>query len=295
MKILNKLLNNCRESDRQIGKEIDLSGGAVKSRIEKMLQSNIIQDFMLKIEPAVFGFGIFYIVVSGRDIEEILQQVKLVGEPFLVVPCVGGVSVCGIVVKENVQEKIELAKNLMTNVRVLSIFEAENLGVNSSLTKTDLVIINELLKNPRERIENLARETNLSTKTVTRLIEKLQNDPSFQFTLIYEPTKFEGYIPHAVLTSITGNLNIMLKKLESKFSNNFLQIPFLAKNQIVLFMYSDNIFKLDDITQRVRETPGVNTADLFIPKKIALPQKWIKKAMEEAQTSSTLHLVYQTH
>ena len=74
-----------------------------------------------------------------------------------------------------------------------------------------------------------------------------------------------------------------------------MQIPFIAKNQIVLFMYSDNIFKLDDITQRVRETSGVDSADLFIPKKIIFPQKWIQNAIFEANKSPTLHLMYQTN
>ena len=295
MQILNRLLNNCRESDRQIGRQIGISGGAVKSRIHKMLEAGVIEYFSLKIEPPVLGYGVFYIVVTGRDFDAILEQVKLVGEPFVIVPCVGGITVCGIVVRENVQQKIELAKNLMKDVRVLTIFEAENPGVNSNLTKTDLSIVNELMKNPRQKIDDIAKSTSLSTKTITRSIEKLQNDDAIQFTLVYDPTKIEGYIPHAILTWVTEDLDQTLKKLEKEFSKSFMQIPFIAKNQIVLFMYSDNIFKLDDITQRVRETPGVNSADLFIPKKIVFPQKWIQNAISDADKSPTLHLVYQTN
>ena len=295
MQILSRLLNNCRESDRQIGKQLGISGGAVKSRIKKMQEAKVIEYFALKIEPPVLGYGVFYIVVTGRDSNTILEQVKLVGEPFLIVPCIGGVTVCGIVVKENVQQKIELAKNLMRDVRVLTIFEAENPGINSNLTKTDLAIINELMKDPRQKIESIAKMTELSTKTVTRSIEKLQNDEAIQFTLVYEPTKIDNYIPHAIMTWIAGDLEETLKKLELEFGESFLQIPFIAKNQIVLFMYSDNIFKLDDLTQRVRNVSGVESADLFIPKKIVFPQKWIQNAILDANKSPTLHLMYQTN
>ena len=38
IKILSRLLNNCRESDRQIGIELDISGGAVRTRIRKMIK-----------------------------------------------------------------------------------------------------------------------------------------------------------------------------------------------------------------------------------------------------------------
>lgn len=295
MQILSRLLNNCRESDRQIGKEIGLTGGAVKSRIKKMQESGVIEYFSVKIEPPVLGYGVFYFVVSGRDFNEILKQLKLIGEPYIVVPCVGGVTVCGIVVKENVQQKIELAKNLLKDLRVLTIFESQSPGVNANMTKTDLMIIEELLKNPREKIEVIAKNTDLSTKTVTRAIEKFQNDASIQFTLVYEPTKIQGYIPYAILSWISEDFENTLKKLEEKFSEKFLQIPFIAKNQIVLFMYSNDIFKLDDITQEVREVEGVDSADLFIPKKIVFPPEWIQNAVKEAEKSPTLHLMYETH
>ena len=295
MQILSRLLNNCREPDRQIGIEVGISGGAVKSRIKKMIKNGIIEFFTLKIEPPVLGYGVLYFVVTGEDLDEILQQVKLIGEPFFVVPCVGGITVCSIVVKENVQQKIELAKNLMKDVRVLNIFEAENPGVSSNLTKTDLEIINKLMKDPRQKIEDIAKKTDLSTKTITRSIEKLQNDDAVQFTLVYEPTKLEGYIPYCILTWIDGDLKQTLDVLKNEFSEYFMQIPFIAKNQIVLFMYSDDIFKLDELTQQARKIPGVRTADLFIPKKIAFPQEWIKDAVAEAKKSPTLHLMYQTN
>jgi DNA-binding Lrp family transcriptional regulator len=221
--------------------------------------------------------------------------VELVGEPFLLVPCVGGVTVCGIVVRENVSQKIELAKSLMKDVRLLSIFEAENPGVRSDLTKTDVDIIDQLLKEPRMKIEDLAKKTKLSTKTIARSLKKLQSDEAIQFTTIYDPSKFGQYIPFAVLVWIDGNLDETIKSLKRGFSDSFLQKPFLAKNQVVLFLFSNNIFELDNITQKIRKVKGVASADLFIPKKISFPQKWVTNAIKAAKASEKLHLAYQTN
>ena len=295
MKILNMLLDNCRESDRQIGKIIGISGGAVKSRIQKMIDNKVIQKFTLKIEPPILGYNLFYVVVTGENKDDILKQVKLIGDPFLVVPCVGGITVCGIVVKENVEQKIELTKNLMRDVRVLSIFNAENPGISSDLTRTDLEIIEKLLQKPRAKIDEIARATNFSTKTITRSIEKLQNDDAILFSLLYDPEKLSGYVPYAILVWVENDFKKTLKTLEKKFSNSFLQKPFIAKNQIVLFMYSDNIFKLDELTQNVRDVDGVKFADLFIPKEINLPTKWISDSIKLSKSSKKLHLEYQTH
>ncbi|MFB5603034.1 MAG: AsnC family transcriptional regulator [Candidatus Nitrosomaritimum aestuariumsis] len=295
IKILSRLLNNCRESDRQIGKELGISGGSVRARIRKMEDSQIIENFTIKVDPPVLGLGVLYIVVSGQNIKEILKQIRLVGKPFFVVPCVGGVTVCGIVAKENLQEKIELVNNLMRDVRVLSIFEAENPGFDSNLTKTDLEILEELMKNPRQKIESISKKTNLSTKTITRCIEKLNENQGIQFTVVYDPTKIKNFIPHAILTWIDGNLQETLSNLEKEFSESFLQIPFIAKNQIVLFMYSKDIFSMDDLTHKVRGIKNIKSADLFIPKKITFLNEWIELAIEELKKSSTLHLVYQTN
>ncbi len=295
MKILNLLLDNCRESDRQIGKKIGISGGAVKSRIQKIEKNGVIEKYTLKIEPPILGYNLFYVVVTGQNQEDILKQARLVGEVYLIVPCVGGITVCGIIVTENVEKKIELAKNLMKDVRVLSIFQAENIGIPTNLTRTDLQIIEKLIKDPQAKIEELAKSTKLSSKTVTRALEKFQKDDAILFTLVYDPVKLSGYIPYAILVGIKDDFKITLEKLEKKFSKSFLQKPFLAKNQIVLFMYSDDIFKLDYLTQKVRETDGVFTADLFIPKKITFPIKWVTDAMKVAKNSKKLHLVYQTH
>lgn len=295
IKILSRLLNNCRESDRNIGKELGISGGAVRARIKKMEESKMIENFTIKVEPPIFGFGVLYLVVSGQNIKEILEQIALVGEPFFVVPCIGGITVCGIVVKENLQQKIKLANKLMKNVRVLSIFEAESPGFNSNLTKTDLEILEQLIKDPRKKIENLSKDSGLSTKTITRCIEKLHENEGIQFTVIYDPIKIQGFIPHAILAWIDGDLKETLKKMNGEFHDSFIQMPFIAKNQIVLFMYSNNIFGMDELTQRVRNMDNVKSVDLFIPKTVSLPLKWLKEAITEAKKSPTLHLGYQTN
>ncbi len=64
----------------------------------------------------------------------------------------------------------------MKDVRVLSIFEAENPGFSSNFTKTDLEILEELIKDPRQKIEKIAKNTKMSTKTITRCIEKYERN-----------------------------------------------------------------------------------------------------------------------
>jgi DNA-binding Lrp family transcriptional regulator len=260
-----------------------------------MEEKKVIEKFFIKVEPPVLGNGVLYFVVSGENIDEILEQISLVGEPYFVAPCIGGITVCSIVIKDNPEDKIELANKLMKDVRVLSIFEAESPGYDSDFTKTDFEILEELIKDPRQKIEKIASNTSMSAKTITRCIEKLQKNDGIQFTLVYDPKKIDEFIPHAILTWIEGDLEETLNEMNKIFSESYLQIPFIAKNQIVLLMYSENIFKMDELTQKVRTVKNVKSADLFIPKKISFYVKWLEKAISDSKKSPKLHLAYQTN
>ena len=294
IQILSHLLNNCRKPDRQIGQEIGISGVAVKSRIQKMIENKIIEEFALKIEPPVLGYSVLYFVVTGKEIEDIIQKIQLVGEPFFVVPCVGGITVCSIVVKEDPEKKMNLAKNLLRDVRVLSIFEAKNPEIRSDLTKTDIEIIDILLRDPRLKIEEIAKKSGFSTKTIARSLEKLQNDEAIQFTLIYNPKNMGEFIPFAILVGVT-DVKKTLAKLAKVFSESFLQNPFVHMNQIVLFMYTDNIYKMDDLSGKVHDIQGIHSVDLFMPKKITFLNKWVKDAIIQAKKSKRLHLMSEIH
>ena len=289
MKILSRLLNNCRKPDRQIGMELGISGGAVASRISKMERARIIEKFCLKVEPPLLGQNMFYIVVNSQNQKEIIKNVKLAGMPFTIVPCVGGITVIGVIVNEDMQQKIELLEKLMENVRVMSVFEADNTQISHNLTRTDLEILNELILDPRKRIEQLSKDTDLSTKTINRGLEKLQNNESIQFTLVFDPSKIEGFVCYAVVAITQEDIPKMLKKFEKEFGDNYLMTPFLAKNQIVLFLYSESIFDMDEMTQKVAKVEGTMTTELFIPKKIDMPSKWLEKRLETLTKSEKLH------
>lgn len=295
IEIVSRLLNNCRSADSQIGKELGISGVAVKSRIQKMIRQKVIEKFELKIEPPVMGFSVLYFVVIGKELGDILNKIRLVGEPFFVVPCVGGITVCSIAVKGDPQHFMEIAKNILRDVRVLSIFEAKNPDIRSDLTKTDITIIDILLKDPRMKIEEIARLSGLSTKTVARSLGKLHHDEAIQFTLVYNPKEMGDYIPFTILVSVHGNVKQTLSVLNKKFGESFLQKPFVHLDKIVLFLYSNNIYKIDELTQSVHEINGIQTVDLFIPKQINFPQKWVKITIEHAKKSKRLHLMSQIH
>ncbi len=258
MKILGILTINCRTPDRQIGKKVGLSGVSVKSRIDKMERAGIIQNFTMKVEPPSLGYGVIYLIVPGSNEAGIVKKLKLVGEPFFVVPCLGDITACGIVVENEVEQKTELAKNLISNARIV--------------------------------LTLVAKSTKLSTKTITRTIEKFEKNPAIQFTIIYDPRKLEKFVAFAVLAMVQSNMKKIKKEIVTGFGDYFWQVPFTAKELLVLFMYSDNIYNADTMRHKIKEMDGIVFTEVFFPKKITMPTTWISNSIKSAARSEKLHI-----
>jgi len=290
MKILAILTIDCRTPDRQIGKKVGLSGVSVKSRITKMVKSGVIQNFTMKIEPPSLGYGIIYLTVPSDDEVGIVKKLKLIGEPFFVVPCLGDIMACGIVVEKDVEQKTELVKNLISDARIVLTLDAKESEFRADLTKTDFKILDQLLKNPREKIDSISKSTKLSTKTITRTIEKFEKNPAIQFTIIYDPRKLEKFVAFAVLAMVQNDVKKIKKEIEDAFGDNFWQVPFTAKELLVLFMYSDNIYNADVMRHRIKEIDGVAFTEVFFPKKITMPTNWIINSIKNASRSERLHV-----
>ena len=290
MKILAILTIDCRTPDRQIGKKVGLSGVSVKSRVSKMVRSGVIQNFTMKVEPASLGYGVIYMTVPSDDEASIVKKLKLVGEPFFVVPCLGDITACAIVVEKDMEQKTELVKNLISNARIILTMDAKESEFRVDLTKTDFKILGQLLENPREKIDSVAKSTKLSTKTVTRTIEKFEANPAIQFTIIYDPRKLEKFIAFALLAMVQNDTKKVLKEIETNFGDYFWQVPFTAKEMLVLFMYSDNIYNADIMHHKIKHTDWIAFTEVFFPKKITMPTNWITNSIKNASRSEKLHV-----
>jgi len=55
-------------------------------------------------------------------------------------------------------------------------------------------------------------------------------------------------------------------------------------------LYSESIFKMDEMTEKVAKVEGTITTELFIPKKIDMPKKWLEQRLETLTKSQTLHI-----
>ena len=89
---------------------------------------------------------------------------------------------------------------------------------------------------------------------------------------------------------VQSNIKKIKKEIEVSFGDYFWQIPFTAKELLVLFMYSDNIYNADTMHHKIKQIDGIAFTEIFFPKKITMPTNWISNSVKNAARSEKLHV-----
>lgn len=280
------LLVNGRASYQSVGNELRLSSNAVKNRVMKMIDDGVIARFIAQIKLEAFGYDLIYAIIShGNEQEDIiLDRVKLVGDTFMMINCVGNIIVLGIAVKGELEQKMELVKKLVEPAIIVNIFSVRAMPVKK-LIQTDLVLIKHLVRYPRASINDIARALRISTRTVKRRLDFLSKIGVVNFTMLYNPAAMKGFIQFSLLLDIDERkYKEVVSRIYKQLGDHFLlpPPPLYQKSMIVIILYSDNVYSMDEMFKSVMKIDGVKNVELSIPTKIDFKLDWFIKSIDKA-------------
>jgi len=297
LNIMRMLLINGRASYKSIGDELGLSSNTVKARVMKMIDEGAIVRFFANIKLEAFGYDLIYVVVRhGSEQEnEILQKAKLVGDPFMVINCVGGMTVLGIAVKGELEKKMELVKTLLEPAVVVSMFPVKASPVKR-LTRTDLMLIRHLIKYPRATANDIAKAIKISTRTVKRRFDILAKNEVVHFMILFNPAAMKGYIQFTMMLDVDAKkYRDVVRHIYRELSDNFLlpPPPIYQESTIVVILYSDNVYSMDEMFKKVNSLDGVHNVELLIPSKVEFKQDWfvrvIDSLLKKSKETTVIH------
>ena len=295
LKIISLLSENSRISYRNISSIVDLTPNAVKIRVNKMISSGIIKEFVVRVNPSLFGYEKeFSLTIRNidRKIKEdnIIDKLRLFGEILVFAKQLGGSCICILAVKKEAEERIRIINNMMKpSIVEKTIFANYNVP-SMKIHASDLKIIKCLLSNPRMQIENIAKETSLSSKTITRWFEKMKKNHIVQFTIMRDMSSLHliGYIEFALIINVNKHLyQGVLETIYHEMAEYILFIPNIYHNNIIFaVLFCANIPMLDLIVTRIQTYKGVEKIELFITTKLAFYQNWLNKEIDKSLQQS---------
>lgn len=297
LNIMRALLVNGRATYQTIGNDLGLSSSTVKARVSKMINESVIVRFLANVKLEAFGYDLIYVVIRhGHEGEgEILRKVKLVGETFMVINCVGGVTVLGMAVKGELGKKMEIMKTLLEPAVVTSMFPVKASPVER-FTRTDLMLIRHLIKYPRATMKDIAKAIKVSTRTVKRRFDALTKNEAMQFMILFNPAAMKGYIHFSMLLDVDAKkYRDVARRIHKELSENFLlpPPPMYQESVIVVLLYTDNLYSMDEMFKKVKSFNGVRNVELFMPSTLEFKQDWfvniIDNLLKKSKEAKFIH------
>jgi DNA-binding Lrp family transcriptional regulator len=303
LKIIKILSKDCRESFMSIGSAIGMTSKSVKARVDRMVSTGVIEKFVLKVNPVALGYGIGCMLIVREhtaNTDDIINRLNLVGDVSIHSKCMGGISTFCLAIKEGHEDKLDLLLDSLkpASVRIIftsklssslststSTFPSSSMSIKHELTETDLRIIKCLLSNPRMEMNDIARETSISARTVNRRLTKLKDDNVLKFFILCNPVNTVGYIQFALVVNTLdrSSYHQIVGRIYEQLGENILfQLPVADPDNVMTFLlFSQDIFAADGILKKVESFDGVRRVELFVLTDTTSYDEWILREINK--------------
>jgi DNA-binding Lrp family transcriptional regulator len=289
LQIIRLLSRDSRAPYKGIALEVGISSNAAKQRINKMVSNGVIQGFVLRINPVIFGYEkecILTLSHIGKTIKEqdVLKYVSLVGDVFVFARQLGGALTFVLSVRAGAEEKLSTLTDLLTPSTIRSIFLSYS-PINTRIHSSDLEVMKYLLSNSRMQIDDIAKESSLSSKTVKRRLEVMKENHILQFSVATNLSSMQltGYVEFIVLINIDMyHHKEILERIYREMQEYLLIIPNRYQKELIFAVFfCANIPTVNSILTRLESYEGVKEVEHFITINRVYYQDWLKREVDK--------------
>jgi DNA-binding Lrp family transcriptional regulator len=296
LKIIKCLSRDCRASYRNIASSVGLTPNAIKERINTMVCNGVIQSFIVNVNPALFGYQKecfltvkhFYKKTTTTISENnIVKQLNLLGDVRVYAKLLQRSAMFAISLRPGAEDKIALVVDLLKQSALNVEYAFMNYRpIPIKVHASDFKIIKALLSNSRLQVEDVAKETSLSAKTVTRRLQTLRENHIVEFGIIRNMSSMQlaGYIEFGIMIHLEGDsfYQPVLERIYQEMQEYLFVIPhFNEKEGIFLVFFCPNISTVDLILGRLESYEGVNATEILITTRLVYYQEWVKREIDK--------------
>jgi DNA-binding Lrp family transcriptional regulator len=235
--ILRILAKDCRTSYRSIGAELGITTNTVKTRIKNLIENKILQRYIININFAIFGYTKICLIIVRHSVnpQVIIEELNALGKVYSHIDCLGGISVFGIVLKQNVDELESLLSSAIKPAILYNVFTGDLISKVTTLSSTDLKMIRCLLNEPRMKNEDIARSVSVSQKTVKRRLEFMIKNHILNFGIVYNPSAMKGYIYFGLIIQTERyQYQNVLEQVYLNFEPYLLRQPYTIHKDVII-------------------------------------------------------------
>jgi DNA-binding Lrp family transcriptional regulator len=303
LKIISILSKDCRKSYLSIGTAVGMTSKSVKARVDTMLSTGVIEEFVVKVNPVALGYEMSCMLVVREHTEksiDIINRLNLLGDVSTHTKCLGGISAFCLALKEGYEDKLKLLFDSLRAATVHVMFtskissstpQSSHLRNKHELTDADLRIIKCLLLNPRMDMNEIGRKTSMSAKSVNRRLTRMRDNNILKFFVSCNPAYTLGYIQFGLVVNTVdkSSYNQTVERIYEELGENIIcQPPIIdPDNVITVILFSQDIFTANAILKKVESFNGVKRVELFIITETTNYHKWVLREIDRKLNSKS--------
>ena len=289
LNILATLARDCRTSYRSISSLSGLTSKSVKARVKNMVRSGIIEKFIVRVNPAGFGYRTAHVLVMRNNNritkDDVIHRVKQFGDIAYHVHHMGRTSMAALIIKKSLDDKTIQSLNDSLKPAIVNRISVSELPVSANLSETDLRIIKCLLiSGARMEISDIANELGISEKTTTRRLDRMKEGRLLEFSIQCDPTSMIGYVQFTILINVEkSHYRDVYERMYMEFQENILYRPSIIDpdDRLIFVLFAENVFMIDFILAKVDSFEGVKNAAVYILTKLQYHNDWIIREIDE--------------
>jgi Lrp/AsnC family leucine-responsive transcriptional regulator len=292
--ILLALLNNCRITYQELATNHDISSNAIKKRIDKMENTGVIESYAVELSLAMVDaeFAMFFVSTNGT--EDSTSFIKELGQ-HETINYVGELSGSVYIIFCSYQNGSVGLGKVTTFLRVFPFVSKVdtypvfmNRGKKKDFSTQELLVLRELLKNPREAVSSIATKTSLPARVIKKVLDDFKTNDYVQLTIrwnlnagdtitILERIEFDEKIT---------SLDQILAWLANEFQKSYL-LPLICSTLPVLYaaFVLDQLNEISEIESLIKKHLGLISVVTYIgkPSKVFpdIKLSYLKKLLSE--------------
>ena len=263
LRIIQELVPNSRVTYRELADKLRVSANSAHKRVQNMVEQRIIQQFTLRLTPAAVPQ--VWVRVCGVSATTLMDEtVKRLGQnqhtSMVAVSSNNSFHVVGVLrdvseLNRYVNFVIRTGEISDPTVRLLNLPRLQS-REKISLTDTDYKIIAALQDNCRKQIVDVARELDLSAKTVRRRLERMEAAELICYEVRFDHGLLGGIFTLLDLYLLPGADNRdAVALIRNKYSKNLMELRTFSTlpNDITIDVWTKTTAELKELQDALQK------------------------------------------
>lgn len=288
MLILRNLWENSRVSFNQLGKVLEISGNILKKRAEQLETDQVFKYYTNPVYSA-FGFGLVafkaeiprhnrvYFIEKLSQFDEMYELIFSLEEKCAVMVLLPFTEPEGvnIVTIEEFRKKVH-DKIQQIELQEYYIIESATAEPKIDLKQMEIKLLRLLRQDSRKDLIVLSEQLELSKKTLSRYLNKFQQQNLIRYTIGLQPNKIKNFIIHLILITfedkkdLNKKITIILEKVKDYLSF----YPLVTPPGVGLFVFSETLHQMEELISELYLMTSIKEIEIFFPSSIIRFEGW---------------------